>query len=91
MTKEQAIELKNKLMGTPEAMMMKWKRFRRCQAYTANYSKRYDIIKSYTTIVGIVDKEERVMYELGKWSQTTTKQMTLIHRNIYGSFDFVRC
>lgn len=77
-------------MGRPEAMMLKWKRFNNCSAYTATYSKRYDIIKSYTTIVGLVDKDDMVMYELGKWSPTTTKQMTQIHRQLYPAYEFVR-
>ena len=90
MTSEQAIELKDKLMGTPEAMMIKWNRFNRCNAYIGVYNKRYDIIRSYTTIVGLVDKEEEIMYELGKWSPTTTKQMTTIHRQRYHRCEFVR-
>lgn len=91
MTLEQAIKKKNELMDSITAWTMKWKRFRRCQAYTATYNDRYDIIKSYTTIVGLVDKEEKVMYELGKWSPTTSKQITIIHRTLYGYCDLVRC
>ena len=90
MSIEKAKETKDRLMGTPEAMMLKWKRFNKCNAYTARYNDQYDLIRSYTTIVGIVDKSNRMMYELGKWSKTTTKQMTLIHRNLYGYCEFAR-
>lgn len=90
MTREQAIEKKNELMGKPEAWGLAWRQFNHCQAYTATYNSKWDIIKSYSTIVGIVDKDEQVMYELGKWSRTTSKQMTQIHNQLYRSYDFVR-
>ena len=56
-----------------------WKRFRHCNAYTSNcILNRYFLVKSYDTIVAVIDDQEGELYELGKWSRTTSKQVTQI-------------
>jgi hypothetical protein len=44
---------------------------------------RYVLIKSYATIVGMVDKTESKMYEFGKYSHSTSKQFTRIHNEFF--------
>lgn len=68
-----------------------WVQFRYCNAYTTGY---YDIcisvngedynvipIKSYSTIVGFVHMS--VLYEIGKYSRTTSKQITRIYNTYF--------
>ena len=63
-----------------------WYQFRSCQAYSSdiicaydkdgNHIGNYKLFKSYWTIVALVDFDNQVVYRLGKWSQTTSKQTT---------------
>lgn len=56
-----------------------WKQFRHCNAYISNcLFNRYFLIKSYNTIVAVIDDQQGELYELGKWSKTTSKQVTQI-------------
>ena len=56
-----------------------WKQFRNCNAYISNcLFNRYFLIKSYNTIVAVIDDQQGELYELGKWSRTTSKQVTQI-------------
>ena len=89
MTKQTKVIVEG-ITRTPEFIMINWKRFNSNKAWIGKFSERYDLIKSYSTIVGLVDKEERVFYELGKWSQTTTRQINKIHKDIYTYYDFVK-
>ena len=90
MTKEQANNVVNELIRKPEYMMIKWKRFHSNQAWIGKFSERYDFIKSYSTIVGLIDKEERVLYELGKWSRTTSIHVSKIQKELYTFYDFIK-
>lgn len=47
----------------------------------------YMIVKSYKTIVAIIDNTEELFVELGKWSSTTSKQCTQFHNKFCKSFD----
>lgn len=54
-----------------------WTRVKSRQMWTSQLlDNRYILIKSYSTIVGMVDTDERKVYEFGKYSPTTSKQMT---------------
>ena len=63
-----------------------WNPFRHCQASFSDIVTiedretkergRYQLFKSYRTIVALVDLDNLVVYRLGKWSQTTSKQTT---------------
>ena len=56
-----------------------WKRFRHCNAYISScILNRYFLVKSYNTIVAVIDDQQGELYELGKWSTTTSKQVTQI-------------
>lgn len=56
-----------------------WKRFRNCNAYVSScILNRYFLVKSYNTIVAVIDDQQGELYELGKWSRTTLKQVTQI-------------
>lgn len=62
-----------------------WKRFRHCNAYISScIGYRYFLVKSYNTIVAAIDDQNGDLYELGKWSTTTSKQVT----QIYNMTDF---
>lgn len=56
-----------------------WKRFRHCNAYISNcILNRYFLVKSYNTIVAVIDDQQGELYELGKWSTTTSKHVSQI-------------
>lgn len=57
-----------------------WKQFRKCNAYISScILNRYFLVKSYNTIVAVIDDQNGELYELGKWSRTTSKQVTQIY------------
>lgn len=82
--------LKNLALMTTR--VKKWKQFNYCQAWTSEllYNKHYDIhymlVKSYNTIVAVVDMDNECYYELGKWSRTTSKQQTQIYNAYFRDF-----
>ena len=70
-----------------------WKRIKKREFYISN-TFRYDghyiiLFKSYNTIVGFVDCSETIFYEIGKYSRTTSKQMTQIYNMLF-SADYTR-
>ena len=70
-------EIKN--VATSINMFTTWRRFDHKQAeYTTilHDGKRYTLLKSYDTIVGVYDIDNDTFYELGKYSPTTSKQVT---------------
>ena len=64
--------------------------FNKCMPYTGTWTQfdykqcwvsecihnRYFLVKSYSTIVAIIDDQNGHLFELGKWSPTTSKQIT---------------
>ena len=74
-----------------------WKRFRSCQAwitecdiYNSAYGVYFGMVKSYNTIVAIVDHSRKKFIRLGKWSQTTSKQSTQIHNALYPDYEDIQ-
>lgn len=71
-----------------------WFQFRSCQAYysgpktTSNGT--FILFKSYHTIVALVDIDNQVVYRLGKWSTTTSKQTTQFSRAFYPAYEQVQ-
>ena len=60
-----------------------WTRFNHCQAWISPLlDGRYKLVKSYETIVAIIDLDMDTLYELGKWSSTTSKQVTQIYNSM---------
>ena len=58
---------------------LEWKQFRHTNAYISNcILNRYFLVKSYNTIVAVIDDQIGELFELGKWSPTTSKQVTQI-------------
>lgn len=58
----------------------KWKRFGSKQCWVSDCIKnRYFLVKSYSTIVAIIDDQNGELFELGKWSSTTSKQVTQLY------------
>lgn len=60
-----------------------WRRFNYCQAWITrdNYShegRLYKLVKSYSTIVGIIDIRDDILWWEQKYSVTTSKQLTQI-------------
>lgn len=63
----------------PQAYNKKWTQFRHCQCWISPcINNRYFLVKSYSTIVAVIDDQIGELYELGKWSTTTSKQVTQI-------------
>lgn len=73
-----------------------WTRFRHCQAWESNdiynsaYGVYFSMIKSYNTIVAIVDHSRKKFIRLGKWSRTTSKQSTQIHNALYPEYEDIQ-
>jgi len=67
---------------------IKWTQFNHCNAYISQCLKnRFFLIKSYSTIVGIVDDQEADFFEIGKYSRTTSKQVTQIYNQMFRDCD----
>lgn len=49
----------------------------------------YQLFKSYTTIVALVDVSDGVVYRLGHWSSTTSKQTTQFTNRYHSGFETV--
>ena len=69
-----------------------YRQFRTCKFYIGDTRRYYipeevDIfiipLKSYKTIVGFVDCTNKVFYEVGKYSRTTSKQMTQVYNSLF--------
>ena len=90
-----ANDIRNALQSENETIP--WVQFRHCNAYTTGYhdicvtvnGKVYNVIpiKSYSTIVGFVHMSD--VYEIGKYSRTTSKQMTRICNTYFSDCDRV--
>lgn len=75
----QANYLRNYLAG--EHYGRKWVRFGSKQCWVSDcIYNRYFLVKSYSTIVAIIDDQTGELFELGKYSVTTSKQVTQLYR-----------
>lgn len=88
MSYDEAMEIVNSLRCD------EWIQFRSCQAYHSmpkTTSKgTFVLFKSYHTIVALVDTDNQVVYRLGKWSTTTSKQTTQFSRAYYPMYEQVQ-
>ena len=58
----------------------KWHMFGRKQCWVSDcINNRYFLVKSYSTLVAIIDDQNGELFELGKWSVTTSKQVTQLY------------
>lgn len=65
-----------------------WQRFdyKQAEYEVIKYrSKWFTLFKSYDTIVGVYDMDDDVFYELGKYSPTTSKQVSQFCSNNLGN------
>lgn len=89
LTLKQALEIVDKA-----PMRTEFAQFGCKQAYISEVvkidGKSYVLFKSYRTIVALVDIENEVVYRLGKWSSTTSKQTTQFCNQYYRSFEQVQ-
>lgn len=73
-----------------------WEQFFKCQAwvseriYNSAYNVDFRLVKSYNTIVGVIDYTNRKYVRLGKWSTTTSKQQTRISRIYAKDFEDIQ-
>ena len=88
MNYEQAMEIVDSLRCD------EWAQFRKCQAYYSMPKQTskgtFVLFKSYRTIVALVDIDNQVLYRLGKWSTTTSKQTTQFHTAYYPMYEQVQ-
>lgn len=92
--------LVNDIRNMLQDMYIEWHRFNYCQAYTTinKYNTRELVkviigntdyyvqpIKSYNTVVGFAYCDQ--FYEVGKYSQTTSKQVTQIYNKYFSNYD----
>ena len=62
------------------AMNVTWKQFGSKQCWVSScIHNRYFLVKSYSTIVAVIDDQNGELFELGKWSVTTSKQVTQLY------------
>ena len=88
MSERTAIKTARELNSFPGNMSIQWTQFHHCNAYISQCLRnRFFLIKSYSTIVGIVDDQEADFFEMGKYSPTTSKQMTMIYRERFSDCD----
>lgn len=66
-----------------------WTRFGQKQCWVSNcINNRYFLVISYNTLVAVIDDQLGELYELGKWSTTTSKQITQLYNlNDYESYN----
>lgn len=72
-----------------EKKMYKHKYFRLhgCQGwYSELLEDKYILFKSYDTVVAIVNNQTKCFIELGKWSRTTSKQVTRFYNEFFGTY-----
>ena len=87
-TREEALNLNRLANELKYESGIEWERFNYCQAYTSNLiNNRYYLIKSYSTVVGIVDTFTNEIIELGKYSRTTSKQFSQIHNQVFRGYE----
>lgn len=61
----------------PRRFADKWIQFGSKKCWVSNCVKnRYFLVISYNTLVAVIDDQQGELYELGKWSVTTSKQVT---------------
>ena len=61
----------------PRKFADNWIRFGAKQCWVSNcIHNRYFLVISYNTLVAVIDDQQGELYELGKWSVTTSKQVT---------------
>ena len=71
--------------------------FRSCQAWVSThifnsaYGVNFQLVKSYDTIVAFINLDTKQYIELGKWSRTTSKQVTQIYNALYSDFERLYC
>jgi len=81
----EAVEVTKRLMNKRGTY---WRQFNKCEAYLSEILEdRYRLIKSYNTIVGMVDLKESNFYQFGWFSKTTSSQLTKIYNAFYRSLD----
>ena len=94
MTKENIISIYNNIEATLREFPKNFERFRSCNAYLAtepltvkcdatNEWHSIRVIKSYDTIVAFYDYTTQCFCEIGKFSRTTSKQLTQIFNQYY--------
>lgn len=82
MSERTAIKTARELSSFPGSTTIRWERFRSCNAWISQCLRnRFFLIKSYNTIVGIVDDQEADFFEMRKYSSTTSSQMTKIYKS----------
>lgn len=77
----------------PKRFADSWTQFGKKQCWVSNCIKnRYFLVISYDTLVAVIDDQQGELYELGKWSVTTSKQITqlfnLSDSESYSKFGF---
>lgn len=82
MSGETAKRTARELINFPNNLSIDWKQIGKKNLYVSQCLRnRFFLIKSYETVVGIVDDQEADFFEIGKYSPTTSKQMTFIYRD----------
>lgn len=72
----------------PSNLSVNWTRVGQKNLYVSQKLRnRYYLIKSYNTVVGVVDEDSSTFLEMGKYSSTTSKQMTCIYRDRFSYCD----
>ena len=67
-------------LETKDWTKITWKQWNKKNCYVSNCIKnRFFVVKSYNTIVAVIDDQLGFLYELGKWSPTTSKQVTQLY------------
>ena len=91
MSNERAVETARDLSSLKGVLSnggLRWSRVKSRQMWISQcLNNRFYLIKSYSTIVGLVDDQEADFFEFGKYSPTTSKQMTQVYREQFSDCD----
>lgn len=80
LSQEQINAIAKNLLYKLDTYNRKWTRFGSKQCWVSDcINNRYFLVKSYSTIVAIIDDQNGELFELGKWSVTTSKQITQLY------------
>jgi hypothetical protein len=87
-TIERLVKFAEECNTFPNSLSVKWTRIGSKNLYISQRMRsRYYLIKSYQTIVGIVDEDTFTFLEMGKYSPTTSRQISFIYKDKFSYCD----
>ena len=64
--------------------------FHKCQCYVSNCWQDLRYIQSYNTRVALIDEVAKIVHIFGKYSPTTSKQVTRVINELFSSYEVIQ-